>query len=100
MQIELFYIDDCPSWESALKNLRTALAAEGQEAEIRLVKVADNADADRLRFPGSPSFRVDGVDWWPEERRHYHLNCRVYQTPQGLQGVPTVDMLRRQLRTK
>jgi len=98
MEIDLFYFDGCPSWQGGLENLKAALAAEGLEASIRLVKVADNDEAARLKFLGSPSFRVDGVDWWPEERKRYNLSCRVYQTPLGMKGAPTVEMLRDQLR--
>lgn len=38
------------------------LAAEGMQAEIQLVKVDDNGDAERLKFPGSPSFCTAGAD--------------------------------------
>ena len=98
MQIELFYFDGCPSWEGALENLKAALAAENMEAEIRLVNVENDEQAARLKFLGSPSLRVDGVDWWPEERKRYNLSCRVYLTPQGMRGAPTVEMLREKLR--
>ena len=60
--------------------------------------VEDDAQAAQLKFAGSPSLRVDGVDLWPEERKRYNLSCRVYLTPDGLHGVPTVAMLREQLR--
>jgi hypothetical protein len=98
MQINLFYFDGCPSWQDALKNLKAALAVEGQEAAIHLVLVKDEAEAARLKFLGSPSFRVDGVDLWPEDRERYNLSCRVYATPQGMLGAPTVEMLREKLR--
>jgi len=78
MQIELLYFDGCPSWEGALENPKAALQAEGLQAEIHLVKVESDEEAARLKFLGSPSFRVDGVDWWPEERKRYNLSCRVY----------------------
>ncbi len=97
MKIDLLYIDDCPSWQAGLENLEAALKAEGLEAEIHLVRVADNGEAARLKFLGSPSFCVAGIDLWPDERKHHNLNCRVYTTPQGLKGVPTVDMLREKL---
>jgi hypothetical protein len=97
MKIDLLYIDDCPSWQSGLENLKAALEAEGLEAVIRLVKVPDDAEAARLKFLGSPAFCVDGVDFWPAQRDRYNLNCRIYATPQGLKGVPTVDMLREKL---
>jgi hypothetical protein len=100
MRIDLLYFDGCPSWEGALENLKTALEAESLQADIRLVKVEDNDDAARLKFLGSPSFRVDGGDWWPEERQRFNLSCRVYVTPQGLKGAPTVEMLREKLHTE
>jgi hypothetical protein len=100
MQIDLLYFDGCPSWQPGLENLKAALAAEGIEAEIRMVKVETDEDAARLKFLGSPSFQVNGVDWWPEQRERYDLSCRVYQTPQGLCGAPTIEMLREKLRTE
>jgi len=99
MQIDLLYFDDCPSWESGLENLMAALEAEGLETEIRTVRVADDDEAARLKFLGSPSFQINGVDLWNEERKHYNLSCRVYSTPQGMKGAPTVEMLREKLRT-
>jgi hypothetical protein len=99
MQIDLLYFDGCPSWEGALENLKATLAAEGLEADICLVRVEDDTDAARLNFLGSPSFRVNGVDLWQEQRKHYNLSCRVYTTPQGLRGVPTVELLREKLHT-
>ena len=98
MQIDLMYFDGCPSWEGALENLKAALNAEGLEANIRLVKVEDNDEATRLKFLGSPSFRVNGVDLWPEERKRYNLSCRVYTTLQGMRGAPGIEMLREELR--
>lgn len=97
MKIELLYFDGCPSWEKALKNLKTALQLEGINAEIELICVRDNDHATQMKFLGSPSFRVDGVDWWPEKRSRYNLSCRVYATPEGMHGAPTVEMFRQQL---
>ncbi len=98
MQIDLMYFEDCPSWETALDNLKAALHVEGLAANIRLVKVEDNSAAECLKFLGSPSFRVNGVDWWPEERKGYNLSCRVYPTPEGMRGAPSIEMLREKLR--
>jgi hypothetical protein len=100
MQIDLLYFDGCPGWREAQENLNAALQAEGLEAETHPVLVENNAEAARLRFLGSPSFRVDGVDLWPEQRNRYNLSCRVYPTPQGLKGAPTAEMLREKLRAQ
>ncbi len=98
MKIELFYFDGCPSWEIALKNLETALQNENIIAHILTIKVVDDEDAIRLKFLGSPHFRVNGKDLWHEEREYYSLSCRVYSTPEGIKGFPTVHMLREKLR--
>ena len=100
MKIDLLYFEGCPSWQSGLENLKVALSAEGMEADIRLVRVDDDAEAARLNFLGSPSFRTGGVDLWPEDREQYNLSCRLYTTPQGLKGVPTVEMMRARLRAQ
>jgi hypothetical protein len=98
MRIDLLYFDGCPSWQPGLNNLKAALAAGGIQAEICLIKVEDNSKAEELKFLGSPSFHMDGVDLWPEERTSYALSCRVYSTPQGIKGAPTAEMLREKLR--
>ena len=97
MKIDLLYFEGCPGWEETLQNLKAALRAGKMKAEIRLVKVEDDTTAARLRFLGSPSLRVAGVDMWPEERVHYNLSCRVYPTPQGLKSAPTVELLHEKL---
>ncbi len=98
MRIELLYFDGCSSWEEGLDNLNAALALEGLQADLQLVRVEDNQAAGRLKFLGSPSFRIDGVDPWGEERANYSLSCRVYRTEAGLRGAPTVEMLQEALR--
>lgn len=98
MQIDLLYFDGCPSWKRALENLRAALLAEALEADIHLVRVDDDDEANRRKFLGSPSFQVNGVDLWYEERQQYDLSCRVYATPQSLRGTPSQEMLREKLR--
>ena len=59
MQIDLFYFNGCPSWHRGLENPKAVLSAEGKDAEIRLVRLEDYAEAARLRLLGSPSFRVN-----------------------------------------
>ena len=97
IQIKLLYFDGCPSWQPALENLKMAIAAEKIAAEICLVNIQTPQQAQQERFLGSPSFLVNGVDLWPEERSHYTLSCRVYLTPTGLRGSPSTEMLRERL---
>ncbi len=99
-KIEVLYFEGCPSWQRAVQNLEAALEAEGLAVDVELVRVESQAEAQAQRFLGSPSFRVDGQDLWPEERAEFALDCRVYATPEGLKGWPTVEMLRERLRKK
>lgn len=51
-----------------------------------MVAVETDEEAERLKFPGSPTIRVGGGDLFPEglgPRPTWHLGCRLYGTPQG-----------------
>jgi hypothetical protein len=64
--------------------------------ELREVAVATGAEAERLRFPGSPTVRVDGADIEPSSagRGGYALGCRLY----GGSGVPPRELVAAALR--
>ena len=99
LEIELLYFDGCPSYRTAEKILREVLAKEGMEADVELVAVNSDEEARKIRFPGSPTIRLDGQDLFPvAEREDWSLGCRVYATPEGLKGSPTAEMLRETLR--
>jgi len=100
MKVELLYFDGCPSWLSGLKNLHAALKANEMDVSVELIQVMDNDDAARRKFLGSPSFRVNGIDLWEEERDTYSLSCRVYATPEGIKGSPSVSMLQEAIHHK
>ena len=101
MKVELLYFDGCPGYETAEKTLKAVLADVGIEANVKLVAVNTDEEARRLRFPGSPTIRVDGRDLFPApEREDWRLGCRVYATSEGLKGSPTTEMLREALETR
>ena len=93
MNVTLLYFDDCPHWLVADGHLR-ALAAEHSELSIerRLVNTVEEAAA--TRFRGSPSIIVDGVDPFADADAPVGLSCRMYQTPEGPSGSPTLEQLR------
>ncbi len=101
MKVEVLYFDGCPTYETATKTLRAVVAEEGLEADVELVAVNTDEEARGLKFPGSPTLRVDGKDLFPTgEREYWRLGCRVYATPEGLKGSPTAEMLRKALTKK
>lgn len=93
MNVTLLYFDDCPNWLEADNHLQ-ALAAEHPEmtVERRLVETVEDATASR--FHGSPSITLDGVDLFADEDAPVGLSCRMYQTPNGPAGSPTLHQLR------
>ena len=69
MRVEVLYFDGCPTYVSATRNVSEVLSELGMEAEVEMVAVNSDEDAKRLRFPGSPTIRVDGRDLFPVPER-------------------------------
>ena len=97
--VEILYFDGCPNHEPALASVERLSRELGIEPELRLVNVPDRAAAQRLRFLGSPTIRVGGLDVDPhtQERDDYALSCRVFQTESGVAGQPDERWLREAL---
>lgn len=95
--ITLYYFDACPAYQETLANLRAVLAERKHAIEIELVRVETDEAAQAYRFVGSPTIRVNGEDIFPTDTANYALGCRVYNTPAGLRGVLTHDMLHQAL---
>ncbi len=86
----MLYVADCPSLDLARKRVAEAVARVDATATVteRL-----DADAAALGFAGSPTILVDGADLFTRPDLTTSLTCRLYPTPDGLQGAPTVDEL-------
>ncbi len=61
-----------------------------------MIRVNDQAAAERLGFLGSPTIRVDGRDIEPRAEGNFEVvhGCRLYQGPHSLQGLPEEGWLR------
>ena len=88
--VELLYFDGCAQYEALLPRLRVLLRRAGAESRVELRNIPDDRAAQRERFLGSPTVRVDGHDVEPgaEERRDYGMKCRLYATRDGLRAMP------------
>lgn len=93
MKVELLWFPGCPNWEETDARLRLAVPLAGVDADVVLVEVTTHEDAQRLRFRGSPTVLVDGGDPFASDSDPVGLSCRVFRTPDGLRGAPTVDQL-------
>ncbi len=94
MDVDLLYFDGCPNWRETLDELREVMRGLGLKDEVRLVKVASNEEAAQVRFPGSPTVRVNGRDVEPEEPpTEFRLDCRIYWVDGWATGKPKREWL-------
>ncbi len=96
MDVTLLYFDDCPNWLDADRHLET-LADEIPDLVVHRQVVDTPEEAERTGFRGSPSVQVDGVDLFADTDALVGLSCRIYQTPDGPKGSPTLSQLREAL---
>lgn len=92
MKVSLLYFDSCPNWRVADQRL-ASLAAGYPALEVTRHRVETLEEAERLGFHGSPSILVDGVDVFAAPGDGVGLSCRVYRTPDGHAGPPTIEQL-------
>ena len=96
MDVTLLYVDGCPHWQTADARLRVLADEFGLHVTYR--KVSSPEEAEVLAFHGSPTVLLDGQDPFPAEGEP-GLACRIYQTPAGPAGAPTIELLRAVLAT-
>ena len=90
VRVEVLTFEGCPNAVAATAAVRDLIEETGVEADVREIRVETPEEAERLRFLGSPTIRVDGKDVEPgaDERSEFVLACRVYRTAEGVAGVP------------
>lgn len=93
MRVTLQYFDGCPNWREAASHLET-LRDEGLDVVVDRQLIETPEAAKRLRFRGSPTVLIDGVDPFADPDAPIGLSCRVYATGSGYAGSPTLDQLR------
>lgn len=96
MQVTVQYFDSCPNWALADERVRSAMSQLGipvTELVHELVDTPEKAEA--LGFRGSPTILVNGRDPFANLAEPVGLSCRLFATPEGLKGSPTVDQLMR-----
>jgi hypothetical protein len=99
VEIVLRYFDECPNWKTTDVRLREAHAATGHGEEPGPVREGrDAAGGCTVRLRGSPTVLIEGRDPFAIAGAPSGPACRVYSTPDGLAGSPTVEQLKEALR--
>jgi|SRR5215208_76314 len=93
MTVTLFYFDGCPHWMSMDERLKAALRRIGRDDTVERRRVETIEDAQAVRFTGSAMILLNGSDPFGDLTPPATLSCRMYPTPDGPAGSPTVDQL-------
>jgi hypothetical protein len=91
MTIEVLYVPGCRNYEPALERLRKVLASQSVRDKVVTLPVSTEAEANALRFPGSPTVRINGEDIEPSQASVPGLACRLYPNQSG---IPSEAVLR------
>jgi hypothetical protein len=88
--VELLWFSDCANHPAARAMLEAVIADVAPGTPIRDVDATDPTIAASLRFPGSPTIRVNGRDIDPGyiNPGDYTPRCRLYRTSNGLGALP------------
>src|SRR5260221_1619146 len=87
MRVQVLFFEGCPNYKPAVDLVRSV----APNAFVEEVEIKTTADAKRMRFLGSPTILVDGVDVEPSARTRtdYGFSCRTYQG----KGVPSREIV-------
>ena len=92
VHVRVLYTEDCPNLERTLDRVRSVFTARAGAFQVETIRVATIDEAVRLRFFGSPTVQVDGLDVDPASGAlaDVTLGCRLYDGS----GSPSVEMLK------
>lgn len=99
MRVQLLYYLECPSHERALELIQQALVEEGRHAEIEIIRIDTQEQAQAHQFIGSPTIRINGIEIQPQPDLPYRLTCRTFIHEDGrLSPLPSLTMLKEAIR--
>ena len=94
MIIRVLTFEGCPSCEATRRLVEDTVNELHLQADIDLVQVDGEDEAQREGFLGSPTIQIDGKDIEVSRRGgKATFACRLYRTPDGVSGVPPKSLL-------
>jgi hypothetical protein len=100
VRVTLLYNATCPSHEAGRALLEAASQAAGVALAVEEREIIADAEAEALRFPGSPTFHVGERDLVAGAEGPFRWDaCRAYSRPDGtIAPLPTLEQLADALR--
>lgn len=93
MEITVQYFNQCPNWPEAIERVALAVEETGVDATVTLQLVNTPEAAEAHGFRGSPTILFDGVDPFADPDSPVGLSCRMFTTPDGRAGSPTLEQI-------
>lgn len=96
MNIELLYSEGCHTWERTLELLKQILKDKKIDAEVKLVKIETQEDAEMHHYFGSPQININGKDIDPMAENvtsYKSAGCRFYIYKEQTYELPPKEML-------
>jgi len=93
IKIELLHTKECPYWKEALKTLVEVINEYKIDAELKAITIGGLRKAEKYKFPGSPTIRINGVDIDPKHTESIGLGCRIYFYEGKPYGYPPRKMI-------
>jgi len=102
MLIQVLYFDGCPSYRPAVEAIRSILSERSIDAELNLIRVSTQQEAQLWRFLGSPTIRINGedIEGGADPGGEYSLRCRLYSVHGKPRGWPPREQLERAILKK
>lgn len=97
MTVELLYLPDCPHRDAAVDLVRSVLEELELSAQFTETPILDYEGAQKHRFPGSPTLRVNGrdIEDVASSRLPVGFACRTYIIHGKSLGLPPRAWLER-----
>lgn len=92
MTIEIISIPNCPNHQATVDRVKSVLSSESLLATVVERIVSTKAEAESLRFAGSPTVLVDGEDVEPLAQPSGNLACRIYSCGGG---IPSSELVKK-----
>src|SRR4051794_34709728 len=96
MKVEVLYLEGCPHHRPAVERVKEVLHDMNLPDDVVEVRINDVATAAAMRFLGSPTVRVNGLDAEPSARNsdQFGFGCRTYVSGQRRDGLPSKELVR------
>jgi hypothetical protein len=100
MTIEILYVADCPHYEPATLEISKALRQEHLSAEMKHIEILGQDMAEALKFFGSPTIRINGIDIEASARiaNGFGMCCRCYGTSKAKETGPSAALIHSAIR--